>query len=99
MTEQRLDAGYEREVADTEEAKQLQIAIYNALGAYADYLDRWGLIWDLTKIDGSDPLKVKRLIADIDFRSNDERVGPTCGIMLDRGSVANVTLSDVRFQG
>jgi hypothetical protein len=31
MTEPKLDAGYEREVADTEEAKQLQAAIYKSL--------------------------------------------------------------------
>jgi hypothetical protein len=87
MTEQNLDAKYEREVADTEEAKQLQTVIFNALSAYADYLDRYGLIWDLTKIGGSDPLKVERLIAEIDFRSTDERVGPTFEIILKGGAL------------
>jgi hypothetical protein len=87
MAERNLDAGYEREVADTEEAKQLQTSIFNALNAYADYLDRCGLIWDLTKADGSDPLKAERLIADIDFRSTDDRVGPTFSIMLKGGAL------------
>jgi hypothetical protein len=87
MTERKLDAaGYEREVADTDEAKQLRSAIYNALDAYADYLDQCGLIWDLTKID-SDPLKAERLIAEIDFQSTDERVGPTFNIMLKGGAL------------
>ena len=69
MTEHNLDtAGYEREVADTDEAKQLRWAIYNALSDYADYLDRCGLIWDLTKIDSNgDFLKVESLVAEIDF--------------------------------
>jgi len=87
MGERKLDAGYEREVADTEEARQLQTAICNTLKAYADFLDRYGLIWDLTKTDGSDPLKVEGLIADIDFRSNDERVGPTFSIRLKGGAL------------
>jgi hypothetical protein len=79
--------GCEREAAGTEEANQLRAAIYNALYAYADYLDRYGLIWDLTKIDGSDPLKAERLIAEMDFRSTDERVGPTFNIILKGGAL------------
>ena len=80
-------AGNEREAADTEEANQLRSAIYNALGAYADYLDRCGLIWDLTKMDSGDPLKVESLIAEMDFRSDDERAGPTFNIMLKGGAL------------
>jgi hypothetical protein len=45
------------------------------------------LIWDLTEIDSGDPLKVERLIADIDFRSTEERVGPTFSIMLTGGAL------------
>ena len=81
-------AGCEREAADTEEANQLRSAIYNALYAYADYLDRYGLIWDLTKIDdGGHPLKAERLIAEMDFQSTDERVGPTFNIILKGGAL------------
>jgi hypothetical protein len=76
-------AGCEREAADTEEATQLRSAIYNALDAYADYLDRCGLIWDLTKIDdGGDPLKAERLIAEMDFGA-----GPTFNIILKGGAL------------
>ena len=64
-------AGRERQAANTEEANQLRSAIYNALCEYADYLDRCGLIWDLTKIDGSDALKAERLIAEMDFQSTE----------------------------
>jgi len=89
MTERNLDAaGYEREVADSDEAKQLRSAIYNALNAYADYLDRCGLICDLTKMDdGVDPLKAERLIAEKDFTSTDERIGPTYSIVLKGGAL------------
>jgi len=89
MTEHNLDAAaYEREVADTDEAKQLRSAIYNALKAYADYLDRRGLIWDFTKMDdGLDPLKAEKLIAEKDFTSTDERIGPTYSIMLKGGAL------------
>jgi hypothetical protein len=80
-------AGCERVAANTEEANQLRSAIYNALYAYSDYLDRCGLIWDLTKIDGSDPLKAERLIAEMDFQSTDERVGPTFNIILKGGAL------------
>jgi hypothetical protein len=74
-------AGCERVAANTEEANQLRSAIYNALYAYADYLDRYGLIWDLTKID-SDPLKAERLIAEMDFGA-----GPTFNIILKGGAL------------
>jgi hypothetical protein len=77
-------AGCEREAADTEEANQLRAAIYNALCAYADYLDRYGLIWDHDSID---PLKVEGLVAEMDFRSTDERVGPTFNMMLKGGAL------------
>ena len=80
-------AGRERQAANTEEANQLRSAIYIALYAYADYLDRCGLIWDLTKIDGCDPLKAERLIAEMDFRSTDERIGPTFNIILKGGAL------------
>ena len=88
MIERNLDAaGYEREVADTDEAEQLRWAIYNALSDYADYLDRCGLIWDLTKICSSDdPLKAERLIAEIDFRTN-ERVEKSFKTMLKGGAL------------
>jgi hypothetical protein len=88
MTELNLDAaGYEREVADTDEANQLRSAIYNALTAYADYLDRHDLIWHLAEIDSSDPLRAEGLIAEMDFRSSDERVCPTFSIMLKGGAL------------
>jgi hypothetical protein len=77
-------AGCEREAADTEEANQLRSAIYNALYAYADYLDQCGLIWDHDSID---PLKVEGLVAEMDFRSTDERVGPTFNIILKGGAL------------
>jgi hypothetical protein len=81
-TERKLDAaGYEREVADTEEANQLRSAIYHALGAYVDYLDCRGLIWDLTKIDSGDPLKAEGLIAEMDL------VSQTFNIMLKGGAL------------
>src|SRR6266516_192156 len=88
MTEHNLDAAaYEREVADTEEAEQLRSAIYNALNAYAHYLDRCGLILDLTKMDSSDdPFKAERLIAEIDFCTN-ERVGKSFKTMLKGGAL------------
>jgi hypothetical protein len=76
-------AGCERVAANTEEANQLRSAIYNALYAYADYLDRYGLIWDLTKIDdGGHPLKAERLIAEMDFGA-----GPTFNIILKGGAL------------
>jgi hypothetical protein len=45
------------------------------------YFDRYGLIWDLTKID-SDPLKAERLIAEMDFGA-----GPTFNIILKGGAL------------
>src|SRR6516162_8256186 len=71
------EAAYAREVQDTEEAEKLRNAVWNALDAYADYLDRHGLVWDYKKVEealreeeeeGVDYLKADKLIAHIDFR-------------------------------
>ena len=45
------EAAYAREVQDTEEAEKLRNAVWNALDAYADYLDRHGLVWDYKKVE------------------------------------------------
>jgi hypothetical protein len=66
---------YAREVQTTDEADKLREAVWNALDAYADYLDRHGLIWDYKEVekvtwDGErvDFLKADKLIMHIDFR-------------------------------
>jgi hypothetical protein len=87
MTEQQdleFDAAYEREVTTTKEAERLQKAVLDALAAYAEYLDDHGLIWDADITE----LKVKRLIADIDFRGCEESAyDRTYGITLEGGAV------------
>ena len=40
------EAEYERRVVDSAEAEKLKDAIYDAVGAYSDFLDRHGLIWE-----------------------------------------------------
>jgi hypothetical protein len=71
---------YAREVQTTDEARKLRNAVWDALDAYADYLHRHGLIWDLKKAEEAlaggwdygqefvDYLKADKLIMHIDFR-------------------------------
>lgn len=59
-----LNAGRERAIADTDEARRLQIAVFDALQAYADYLNRQGLIRD------GDALEADCLVASLDFRDD-----------------------------
>ena len=66
---------YAREVQTTDEADKLREAVWNALDAYADYLDRHGLVWDYKKVEEAgreeefvDFLKADKLIMYIDFR-------------------------------
>ena len=68
------EAAYQREVEATDEADKLRNAIWNALDAYADYLERHGLVWDFKEVEKvmreeeGDFLKADKLIAHIDFR-------------------------------
>jgi hypothetical protein len=63
MTEAKI----EREAADSPEAQLLQEAIFNAVRAYADFLENHGLIWE----DQPDPelprLKAQALVVTLDF--------------------------------
>lgn len=43
------EAKQEREIADSAEAQVLQEAIYTAVRAYSDYLDRHGLFYDVER--------------------------------------------------
>jgi hypothetical protein len=88
VTNETFNAGYERVVANTDEAKRLQTAVFDALQAYADYLDQHGLIWDTSHDDEEPPtLKADCLVASIDFRSTDEAIGPVYEIALKGGAL------------
>jgi hypothetical protein len=86
VTNHRFERGYERGIANTEEAQRLQRAVFDALQAYADYLDRHGLIWDMPP-DDEPALKADCLVASIDFRSTDEAIGPVYDIALKGGAL------------
>jgi hypothetical protein len=95
VTNQRFERGHERGIANTEEAQRLQRAIFDALRAYADYLDRHGLIWDMPPDDGEEPelptLKADCLVATIDFRSTEEEIGPIYDITLKGGAIDRIS--------
>jgi hypothetical protein len=74
------DVTYERQVADLPEAKRLQGAIRDAMWTYKTFLEDHGLIWNADREEeGSlgDPLKAKKLIAEINFEY------PDCGQVVD----------------
>jgi len=79
-----FDAGHERAVMHAEEAQRLQDAVFNALAAYVDYLDRHGLIWDTPPDDLPTP-KARRLVASVDFCDADDAVAPIYEIGLEGG--------------
>jgi hypothetical protein len=74
------DVTYERQVADLPEAQRLIDAICDAMWAYKTFLEKHGLIWNADwEKEGSlgDPLKAKKLIAEINFEY------PDCGQLVD----------------
>jgi hypothetical protein len=77
------DVTYERQVADLPEARRLIEAICHAMWAYKTFLENHGLIWnDDWEEEGKegslgDPLKAKKLIAEINFEY------PDCGQVVD----------------
>jgi hypothetical protein len=87
-----FDSTSECEVADTDEARQLQTAIHKALNAYALYLRRCGLTCDHIKNDGSDQYRIEKLIAEVDFGYPDERIGATFDILLEWGASDRCTI-------
>ena len=40
------EAKYERSVVDSAEAEKLKDAIFDAVGAYSNFLERNGLVWE-----------------------------------------------------
>ena len=62
-----LEAMIERELADRHEAEHLQEAIFNAVRAYATFLESHGLIWE----DRPEPepvrMKAAALVVTLDF--------------------------------
>jgi hypothetical protein len=74
------DVTHERQVADLPEAQRLIDAIRDAMWAYKTFLEKHGLIWNADwEEEGSlgDPLKAKKLIAEINFEY------PDCGQVVD----------------
>ena len=65
-----VEANREREVSDSQEAKALQEAIFKAVNAYSEFLDRHGLIWEFG-VDPDDPdwprLKAQALVVTVDY--------------------------------
>jgi len=79
---------HEREVVDNPEGKALQEAIFNAVRAYSEFLDRHGLIFEFG--DDSDDdlprLKAQALVVTIDYG-----IAPgTIGITLKDGALDRV---------
>lgn len=70
MTEAKI----ERELADSPEAQALQTAICLAVQAYADYLERHGILWEFG-VDPEDPdwlrMKAQALVITMDFGEAD----------------------------
>jgi hypothetical protein len=60
------EAVREREVVDSAEAEALQRAIFDAVGAYSDFLDRHGLIYDHSA-DDLPRLKAQALVITVDY--------------------------------
>jgi hypothetical protein len=58
------EAEYERRVADSAEAEKLKKAIFDAVGAYSQFLEERGVIWG----GGPDPrMKVSALVVTVDY--------------------------------
>ncbi len=82
-----MEAEREREVADSPEGRALQMAIANAVVAYADFLEDRGVIWE----DGVDPdglpgLKARALVVTFDYGNGDAAID----IRLKDGAVDRV---------
>jgi hypothetical protein len=66
------DVTHERQMADLPEAQRLMDAIHDAMMAYKIFLEDYGLIWNADwEEEGSDPLKAKKLIAEVNFECPD----------------------------
>jgi hypothetical protein len=62
------EAAREREVSDSAEAQVLQEAIFSAVRAYSDFLDRHGLIYDHDEYPDCMPrLKAQALVVTVDY--------------------------------
>lgn len=62
------EAKREREVADSPEGQALRHAIAEAVGAYSDFLNRQGLIWDYDFDPGNLPrMKATALVVTSDY--------------------------------
>jgi hypothetical protein len=64
------EAEHERQVADSPEGQALQEAIYKAVYAYSEFLDRNGVIWEFG-VDPDDPdwprMKAQALVITWDY--------------------------------
>ena len=61
------EAVREREVVDSAEARALQRAIFDAVFAYSDFLDRRGLIWDHSDPNDLPRMKARALVITCDY--------------------------------
>src|SRR5262249_36109003 len=56
------EAKHERSIVDSAEAEKLQNAIFDAVIAYSDFLERNGLVWESGDLDDLPRLKASALI-------------------------------------
>jgi hypothetical protein len=76
------EAAHERAVADSAEGQALQRAIFEAVWAYSDFLDRSGVIWG-----DKYRLKAQALIITVDYGAD---AGSSVDIHLKDGAVDRV---------
>jgi len=78
-----VEALREREVADSGEGQALEKAVFQAVDAYSQFLDRHGLIWEFGANEDIHRMKAQALVVTLNYGSNEIEIAIKDGA-LDR---------------